>query len=208
MAFAVQAFAALTAMPQTARATLLNGNGFDFADWLHSIPSGKGRQLYHTLCHVLFPNSFERMFSQDNKNKVLRAHKIWTKAMIGNRPLQDAALLDLRNRLEMQFPDAVDYYAEPVPEVGVEGDLLAVDVEPVMNVFNGKWAANWSVPNHVFMRDLCVYVSEFEWISTVDYNPLDKNPSALVKRPREFKYLIELSKVGEYASPPTPPKPL
>lgn len=114
MAFAVQAFAALAAMPQTARATLLNGNGFDFADWLHSIPSGKGRQLYHTLCHVLFPNSFERMFSQDNKNKVLRAHKIWTKAMVGNRPLQDAALLDLRNRLEIQFPDAVDYYAEPV----------------------------------------------------------------------------------------------
>lgn len=114
MAFAVQAFAALVAMPLSARTTLLNGNGFDFADWLHSIPSGKGRQLYHTLCHVLFPASFERMFSQDNKNKVMRAHKIWTKAMVGNRPLQDAALLDLRNKLEIQFPSAVDYYVEPV----------------------------------------------------------------------------------------------
>jgi 5-methylcytosine-specific restriction protein B len=114
MAFAVQAFAVLVAMPLPARTALLNGNGFDFADWLQSIPSGKGRQLYHTLCHVLFPASFERMFSQDNKNKVMRAHKIWTKAMVGNRPLQDAALLDLRNKLEIQFPGAVDYYSEPV----------------------------------------------------------------------------------------------
>ncbi|MBN3750410.1 AAA domain-containing protein [Burkholderia sp. Se-20373] len=114
IAFAVQAFATLVAMPLSKRTELLNGNGFDFANWLSSIPSGKGRQLYHTLCHVLFPESFERIFSQDNKNKVLRAHKIWTKEMAGNRPLQDAALLDLRKRLEIQFPGAVDYYVAPV----------------------------------------------------------------------------------------------
>ncbi|RZS81209.1 McrB family protein [Pigmentiphaga kullae] len=114
MAFAVQAFAALVAMAPSARTALLNGSGFDFAEWLHSIPSGKGRQLYHTLCHVLFPDSFERMFSQNNKNKVMRGHKIWTKAMVGNRPLQDAALLDLRSKLEIQFPGAVDYYSEPI----------------------------------------------------------------------------------------------
>ncbi len=124
MAFAVQAFAALAAMPPSERTKLLSGSGFDFADWLNSIPSGKGRQLYHTLCHVLFPESFERMFSQDNKNKVMRAHKVWAKSMAGNRPLQDAALLDLRNKLEIQFPGAVDYYVAPV------GTLLKEKPDP------------------------------------------------------------------------------
>ncbi|WP_287758923.1 AAA family ATPase, partial [Burkholderia sp.] len=114
IAFAIQAFSALAAIPLSERKKLLDGRGFEFADWLNSIPSGKGRQLYHTLCHVLFPESFERIFSQDNKNKVMRAHKIWTKVMAGNRPLQDTALLDLRNKLEIQFPGSVDYYVAPV----------------------------------------------------------------------------------------------
>ena len=114
MAFAVQAFASLVAMPVLERTALLNGDGFGFAEWLQSIPSGKGRQLYHTLCHVLFPDTFERIFSQNNKNRVLREHKIWAATMVGNRPLQDRALLELRERLEVQHPGEVDHYKKPV----------------------------------------------------------------------------------------------
>lgn len=114
MAFAVQAFAALVAKPLQERTALLNGDGFGFAEWLQSIPSGKSRQLYHTLCHVLFPDSFERIFSQNNKNQVLRAHTIWKAEMADDRPSQDRALLDLRHRLEVQHPGEVDHYSAPV----------------------------------------------------------------------------------------------
>ena len=111
--FAVEAFAAFVAKPLAEREALLN-DAQAFAKWLESIPSGKGRQLYHTLCHVLFPDSFERIFSQGNKFQVARAHKIWTPALGESRPAMDAALLELRKRLELQHPGAVDYYELPV----------------------------------------------------------------------------------------------
>ncbi len=95
------------------REALLN-DAQAFASWLDSIPSGKGRQLYHTLCHVLFPESFERIFSQGHKYQVARAHKIWTPALGESRPAMDAALQDLRKRLEVQHQDSVDYYDLPV----------------------------------------------------------------------------------------------
>lgn len=111
--FAVEAFAEFVAKPLAEREALLN-DAQGFAKWLETIPSGKGRQLYHTLCHVLFPDSFERIFSQGNKFQVARAHKIWTPALGESRPAMDAALLELRKRLELQHPGAVDYYELPV----------------------------------------------------------------------------------------------
>lgn len=113
MAFAVEAFAAFIAKSRNERESLLS-DGQDFAKWLDSIPSGKGRQLYHTLCHVLFPDAFERIFSQGHKYQVARAHKIWTTSLGESRPALDAALLDLRKRLEVQHPGQVDYYEMPV----------------------------------------------------------------------------------------------
>ncbi len=113
MAFAVEAFAEFVAKPRIERESLL-ADGQKFAQWLDSVPSGKGRQFYHALCHVFFPDTFERIFSQRNKNQVARAHKIWTPALGESRPALDAALLDLRNRLETQHPGQVDYYSMPV----------------------------------------------------------------------------------------------
>lgn len=111
--FAVEAFSAFVAKPRAERETLLN-DAQGFALWLDSIPAAKGRQLYHTLCHVLFPDSFERIFSQGNKYQVARAHKLWTPALGDSRPAMDAVLRDLRKRLEVQHPGVVDYYAQPV----------------------------------------------------------------------------------------------
>lgn len=111
--FAVEAFSAFIAKPRAEREKLLS-DAQGFALWLDSIPSGKGRQLYHTLCHVLFPDAFERIFSQGNKFQVARAHKIWTPALGESRPAMDTALHDLRKRLEAQHPGQVDYYELPV----------------------------------------------------------------------------------------------
>lgn len=113
MAFAIDAFADFAAKPRAEREALLD-DAQRFAQWLDAIPSGKGRQLYHTLCHVLFPDSFERIFSQGHKYQVARAHKIWTPGLGESRPALDKALLELRKRLEAQHPGQVDYYALPV----------------------------------------------------------------------------------------------
>jgi 5-methylcytosine-specific restriction protein B len=111
--FAVEAFASFVAKGHDEREHLLS-DGMEFAKWLESIPSGRGRQFYHTLCHVLFPDTFERIFSQGNKYQVARAHKIWTRALGESRPALDASLLELRKRLEMQHGNNVDYYELPV----------------------------------------------------------------------------------------------
>ena len=113
IAFAIEAFAAFVAKPVAERRALLD-DGHAFAQWLDSIPAGRGRQLYHTLCHVLFPDRFERIFSQSHKNKAARAHHVWQAQLGEDRPALDAALLELRKRLEMQHPGQVDYYQDPV----------------------------------------------------------------------------------------------
>jgi 5-methylcytosine-specific restriction protein B len=113
VAFAVEAFSAFVSMDQTERQSLLE-HGHAFAEWLDGISSSRGRQLYHTLCHVFFPDTFERIFSQTHKLKVARAHRIWTPALNESRPAMDAALFELRNRLERQYPGQVDHYEMPV----------------------------------------------------------------------------------------------
>jgi len=138
IAFAIEAFTAFVAMPQIEREQLLS-DPFGFAKWLDGIPSGKGRQLYHTLCHVLFPDSFERIFSQNHKYEVARAHKIWTPALGESRVAMDTALLDLRKRLEVQYPGAVDYYVPPV------GTLIKQKASPpILSVLPGGVEASTS----------------------------------------------------------------
>lgn len=126
MVFAIEAFSLLIAKPREERAALLS-DAMAFATWLDSLPSGKGRQLYHTLCHVLFPDTFERMYSQNNKIKVIRAHKLWQSNMGGDRPGMDKTLLELRKRLEIQYPGVVDHYSEPVSTLLPNGKLTTTD---------------------------------------------------------------------------------
>lgn len=113
VAFAINAFSDLSRRRKNERADIL-AEPFAFADWLESIPSGKGRQLYHTLCHVFFPDTFERIFSESQKNKVARAFDIWTPEYRSSRPAKDRGLLEIRHRLERQHPEGVDHYLEPV----------------------------------------------------------------------------------------------
>ncbi|MCW5649697.1 MAG: AAA family ATPase [Ramlibacter sp.] len=111
--FAVEAFGQFCSKPLDEREALL-AHPHNFAAWLNSVPSGKGRQLYHTLCHVLFPDAFERIFSRGNKYQVARAHQIWKPEFKENRVALDTALLKLRTSLEATYPGQVDYYAKPV----------------------------------------------------------------------------------------------
>ena len=132
IAFAIEAFAQFMAFPEDRRIALLN-DAHEFAQWLDSIPSGKGRQFYHVLCHLLFPDDFERIFSQNHKNKVARHFKIWSPDMSDSRPALDAALLELRKRLEAQHSTQIDYYRPPVGTLMKEPKEVAekpVDATP------------------------------------------------------------------------------
>jgi 5-methylcytosine-specific restriction protein B len=113
IAFAIEAFAAFIAKPGAERKELLS-DATRFAEWLDEIPAGKGRQFYHVLCHLLFPDKFERIFSQGDKTKVSRLQGVWNASTKFSRPALDAALLTVRERLETKYPGQVDYYVPPV----------------------------------------------------------------------------------------------
>lgn len=113
MVYAIDAFTDLMARSLDQRSAIV-GDAMTFAKWINGVPSGQGRQLYHTLCHVLFPESFERVFSQSQKNKVARVHGVWLPRFRDDRPALDAALLELRQRLEAKHGQKIDHYFEPV----------------------------------------------------------------------------------------------
>lgn len=152
LVYAVEAFGTLVSKPLEERKLLLS-DAQRFAHWLDSIPSGKGRQLYHTLCHVFFPDDFERMFSQGHKNQVARSHKVWTRHLADSRPALDKVLLDLRHRLETQFPDQVDYYKLPV------GTLIKRDAQ--LKTFEGAEARTDILADDTQGKDLMEPESEY-----------------------------------------------
>jgi hypothetical protein len=124
------------------------------------------------------------------------------KAMVDAREKTDLPYMHISLCRQPEFSDDA-----VVPVTDADGELLSRDAEPVLNVFNAEWTANWFMPKNIPISTICVYVSEFEWISTVDFHPLDDTSSALIRRPREFKCLVALGKAGNVFSAPSPATP-
>lgn len=86
-----------------------------FAEWMEGLDETKSRQLYHVLCHSLFPDDFERIFSEGKKAKLARHPDLGIpRAATRGRVPRDKALLDARHRIEKANPGrAIDYFEFP-----------------------------------------------------------------------------------------------
>lgn len=109
-AYAIQLFLAIKSKPQAERMVLLS-DGWSFAAFMDGLDESHGRQLYHMLAHLLFPDRFERMAS--------RTHKALIIAHFGNAPSvtgwrdrldTDKALRDVRAKLGPDYGKDFDYY--------------------------------------------------------------------------------------------------
>ncbi|SOY54117.1 putative 5-methylcytosine-specific restriction enzyme McrBC, subunit McrB [Cupriavidus taiwanensis] len=114
LAYAIRLFKNLSEKSEGQRRDLLE-NPWEFARWMESMDDTKGRQLYHILCHALFPDSFERIFSDTGKEALARRTDLGIpKAARANRPARDTALLEVRQRLEAEHPGKdIDFYVFP-----------------------------------------------------------------------------------------------
>ncbi|PWK38442.1 5-methylcytosine-specific restriction protein B [Cupriavidus plantarum] len=113
LAFAIEAFSHLVAMSSDERAHLL-GSPWDFAKWFDEQDDTKGRQFYHILTHALFPDEFERVFSEGGKEKLARnAMLAVPRSQRFPRPVRDQALFEARKRVEAQLGRPIDYYVDP-----------------------------------------------------------------------------------------------
>ena len=114
LAYAIRLFKALAEMAPEKRVALLNAP-WAFAEWMLSMDETRSRQLYHILCHALFPDQFERVFSETDKAKLARHPSLGVPhAARGNRVARDKALLEVRERLESESPEhPIDFYVNP-----------------------------------------------------------------------------------------------
>ena len=113
-----------------------------FSEWLADRQEAPGRQLRHMLPHLLFPDSFERISSQGDKERILSTFtgvgakevKRWSLTRI------DRELLSLRKRLEKERDGPIDFYnddlrtewrkTKPQPSAPATADGPAADSAP------------------------------------------------------------------------------
>lgn len=86
-----------------------------FSEWLASVPQQGHRQFRHIIRWLVFPDSFERICTNADKTSILghfdrlpiKRVQTWPDIEV------DKALLALRQRLESESPDPVDFYEAP-----------------------------------------------------------------------------------------------
>jgi hypothetical protein len=111
-----------------------------FGAWLDTIPGAQNRQLRHMLLHLLFPEQYERVSSNDNKRRIhaslrdlLDTADLPADAAQNTLVGQDRRLLLIRRMLEAQHPgQRLDFYEPPLRErwLDVEGDVPVPPTPP------------------------------------------------------------------------------
>ncbi|HET9742374.1 MAG TPA: hypothetical protein VFQ00_06480 [Terriglobales bacterium] len=94
-----------------------------FFGWIQSVPSQGSRQVRHMLRYFAFPDRVERMSTNNDRRKILKAFGIGSQKEVSewkDRQL-DEKLLSLRTRLQAEYPNSLlDFYEPPLRERWLE----------------------------------------------------------------------------------------
>ncbi|BAK13746.1 5-methylcytosine-specific restriction enzyme subunit McrB [Pantoea ananatis AJ13355] len=115
-AYLTNVIKALLAQPSAERDARLS-DGFTFAEWLSVIPENANRQFRHMLMFMLFPDEFERIFSNNDRRIIIHAFKPQQKEELSAVGM-DRALLEIRREHEeKQNSKQLDFYVPPLSEI-------------------------------------------------------------------------------------------
>lgn len=115
-AYLTNVIKALLAQPSAEREARLS-DGFTFAEWLSVIPENASRQFRHMLMFMLFPDDFERIFSNNERRIIIHAFKPQQKEELSAVGM-DRALLEIRREQEeKQNSKQLDFYVPPLSEI-------------------------------------------------------------------------------------------
>jgi len=107
---------ALLALSSAERESRLT-DGFAFAEWLIAIPENASRQFRHMLMFMLFPDNFERIFSNNDRRTIIRAFKPQQKEELSAVEM-DRTLLEIRKEQEeTQNSQMLDFYVPPLSDI-------------------------------------------------------------------------------------------
>jgi len=90
-----------------------------FLGWIESVPRKGSRQFRHMLRYFAFPDRVERISSNNDRRKILRAFGCGSAREVAdwNDRQLDEKLVELRARLQAEQPSAVlDFYEAPLKE--------------------------------------------------------------------------------------------
>ena len=116
LVFVIELMIRFRSLPSEEQVRLLQ-DGWDFADWIATVPDAASRQLRHMLLFVLFPDDFERVFSGSEKLAILEAFRGFDKQHAEQLSLSavDRELRELRRDLESEYKTPqLDFYAPPL----------------------------------------------------------------------------------------------
>lgn len=115
-AYLTNVIKALLAQPSAEREARLS-DGFTFAEWLSVIPENASRQFRHMLMFMLFPDDFERIFSNNDRRIIIHAFKPQQKEELSAVGM-DRTLLEIRREQEeKQNSNQLDFYVPPLSEI-------------------------------------------------------------------------------------------
>jgi len=115
-AYLTNVIKALLAQPSAEREARLS-DGFTFAEWLSVIPENASRQFRHMLMFMLFPDNFERIFSNNDRRIIIRAFKPQQKEELSAVGM-DRTLLEIRREQEEKHnSNQLDFYVPPLSEI-------------------------------------------------------------------------------------------
>ncbi len=115
-AYLLYVLKALLALPSSEREARLS-DGFAFAEWLNAIPENASRQFRHMLMFLLFPDEFERIFSNNDRRTIIRAFKPQQKEELSAVGM-DRTLLEIRREQEgKQHTEQLDFYVPPLSDI-------------------------------------------------------------------------------------------
>ncbi|WP_353742547.1 AAA family ATPase [Pseudomonas fluorescens] len=104
-------------------------DGWRFGEWLQAIAESESRQLRHMLVYLLFPDTFERIFSGGERDSVVLAFGGGGRGELARMsPLAtDKVLLKIREELELVYGTRdLDFYCAPLSDRWGQPDFEAV----------------------------------------------------------------------------------
>jgi 5-methylcytosine-specific restriction protein B len=107
-----------------------SGDPWKFMEFVDSVEDVDGKQGRHIVLHILFPDTFERIASREQKRRIVRAFS----SLLGDPAVEesDRSLLEIRGKLESLLSGKeLDFYWTPLREVWKDSGDGGVGATPM-----------------------------------------------------------------------------
>ena len=142
------------------RQAALLADPWGFGNWVDGLPATGKRQFRHMMLYLLFPNTYERISSTGNKEKIVSAlSRLLTAFTVSEEDSEaitmDRQLLTIRHGLENEYPgQEIDFYNSPARELWkqeAEHNVPAEDEPPTAPIPTAIYTVDAALEN-IFME--------------------------------------------------------